>query len=206
MITDISDYFAKGCGRCARFDTADCSTKIWAEGLNALRGLCLDSGLSEHVKWGHPCYMHADRNIAIISAFRSHFRLTFFNAALMKDPAGLLTPGGPNTATAGVMRFDDPRQINQHAITIAAYLKEAMAYASAGIKPPKTTTTRDIPDELTDALDADPELAEAFDALTPGRKNGYYFHIGDAKQSKTRSARIEKLRPRIIAGKGFNER
>ena len=55
-------------------------------------------------------------------------------------------------------------------------------------------------------LTFDPTFAEAFAALTPGRQKGYYLHIGEAKQSKTRIARIEKLQPRIFAGKGYNER
>ena len=38
MITEIEDFFAKGCGRCARFDTPDCSTRLWIDGLVALRG------------------------------------------------------------------------------------------------------------------------------------------------------------------------
>ena len=37
MITDIEDFFTKGCGRCDRFDTADCSTRQWIDGLNALQ-------------------------------------------------------------------------------------------------------------------------------------------------------------------------
>ena len=36
MITEIEDFFAHGCGRCARFDTADCSALIWAGGLSRL--------------------------------------------------------------------------------------------------------------------------------------------------------------------------
>ena len=86
MITRIEDYFARGCGRCARFDTADCDTRHWADGLAELRTLCLGAGLVETVKWGHPCYMHSGRNIAIIGAFRGDFRLSFFEAALLFFP------------------------------------------------------------------------------------------------------------------------
>ena len=64
MITDPGDYFAKGCGRCDRFATPECSTRRWAAGLAALRRICLEAGLTETAKWGHPCYMHAGRNIA----------------------------------------------------------------------------------------------------------------------------------------------
>lgn len=70
MITDIKDYFAKGCGRCERFSTPSCSARRWANGLSDLRRICLEVGLVETVKWGHPCYMHAGRNIAIIGATR----------------------------------------------------------------------------------------------------------------------------------------
>ena len=37
MIADIEDYFTRGCGRCDRFDTPDCSIQQWKEGQNKLR-------------------------------------------------------------------------------------------------------------------------------------------------------------------------
>ena len=94
MITDIEDYFVHGCGRCERFATPDCSTRIWVDGLRDLRRLCRGAGLSESLKWGHPCFLRGDRNIAIIGAFQKDFRLTFFNAALMKDPEMCLKSRG----------------------------------------------------------------------------------------------------------------
>ena len=44
MITAIEDYFTKGCGRCERFATPDCSTQRWGSGLDDLRQICLDQG------------------------------------------------------------------------------------------------------------------------------------------------------------------
>lgn len=206
MITDIEDFFTRGCGRCARFDTPDCSTKRWQQGLADLRRICLAAGLEEHVKWAHPCYMHAGRNIAIIGAFRGDFRLTFFKAALMKDPEGALVKQGPNSQHADMLCFTDKAQPAAMEATIIAYLKEAMGYAEAGIVPEKTVRELDWPDELTEALDSDPELAEAFHTLTPGRQRSYLFNLGQAKQPATRIARIEKFRDKIIAGKGALER
>lgn len=206
MITHPDDYFAKGCGRCDRFDTPACSAMIWAEGQAALRALCLEAGLSEHAKWGHACYMHADRNISIMGAFRDNFRLTFFNAALMKDPEGILEKQGANTQHPDMIRFTGNGQVASQADIIRAYLAEAMGYAAAGTKPPKVEREVPIPDELIDALDADPELAEAFAALTPGRQKSYAFNLNQAKQSATRVARIEKFREKILAGKGAMER
>lgn len=206
MITDIEAYFVKGCGRCPRFDTSDCSANIWSDGLRAIRAICRDVGLTETLKWAHPCYMHADRNIAIIGAFRDDFRLSFFEAALMTDPDGILERQGPNTQHPDMIRFTSAAQVTERTPQIRRYLEEAMRYADAGLRAPKTSRFPDMPEELIAALDADPALAEAFAALTPGRQKGYIFNLNGAKQSKTRLARIEKFRPKIIAGKGLTDR
>lgn len=206
MITDIEEYFSNGCGRCERFATSDCSTRRWSRGLASLRQLCLDAGLVETVKWGHPCYMHGGRNVVILGALRGEFRITFFNAALMKDPDRALEKCGPNTRHAGVIRFTEDSRVAEMQPVIESYLKEAMRYAQQGIKPPKEEYELELPDELSDALDSDPELADAFRALTPGRQRSYVINLGSAKKSATRVARIAKFRDKILAGKGATER
>ncbi len=206
MITDPDDFFTKGCGRCDRFATPDCSTRPWIDGLNSLRRICLDMGLEETVKWAHPCYVHAGRNIAIFGAFRGDFRLSFMNPGLLRDTEGVLEPQGPNSQTPSMIRFTAVGQVGGMEPTIRAYLRQLIDHAEAGTKPPKAEREIDMPDELTEALDADPELAEAFQALTPGRQRSYMFNLNQTKQSATRVARIEKFRERIIAGKGALER
>ena len=206
MITEIEDFFTKGCGRCDRFDTPACSTKQWQQGLDDLRRICRDMGLIETVKWAHPCYMHAGRNIAIIGAFRGDFRLTFFDAALMQDPEAVLERQGPNTTHPDMIRFVGNAQVAAMEPLICAYLAEAMGYAVAGIKPVKVAREMELPDELVDALDSDPELAEAYYGLTPGRQKSYVFALNTTKNPATRVARIEKYRDKIIAGKGALDR
>jgi uncharacterized protein YdeI (YjbR/CyaY-like superfamily) len=206
MISDADDYFTKGCGRCGRFATPDCSTRLWIAGLNDLRRICRGVGLEEAVKWGHPAYMHAGRNIAILGAFRGDFRLSFMNPGLLNDTEGVLEPQGPSSRTPGMMRFTAGGEVGAKEPVIRAYLRQLMDHAEAGTKPPKADHEIDMPDELTEALDADPELAEAFHALTPGRRKSYMFNLNQARQSATRVARIEKFREKIIAGKGAMER
>lgn len=206
MITEIGDYFTKGCGRCPRFDTVDCSASIWASGLAELRRICRAAGLIETVKWGHPCYMHAGRNIALIGALRGDFRLNFFNSGLMRDASGVMEKQGPNTRHADTIRFRDAAEVAAMEPVILSYLREAMGYAEAGITPIKEPTEIDLPDELVDALDADPELAEAFHNLTPGRQKSYVIGLNTAKTSATRLARIAKYRGHILEGKGATER
>lgn len=206
MIDNIEDYFTKGCGRCDRFDTPDCSAALWRDGLLQLRAICQSAGLDEMVKWGQPTYVRNGRNIAIFGAFRNDFRLTFFNGSLMKDPHGILERQGANAKQADMIRFTDVGQVAARKDIILQYLAEAIGYADAGIKPVKVVEELDLPEELIGALDADPELAEAFHALTPGRQKSYILNLNSAKQSATRVTRILKFRDKIIAGKGALER
>lgn len=206
MITDIEEYFAKGCGRCDRFATPDCSTRRWIDGLNKLRSICVSVGLVETVKWAHPCYMHKDRNIAILGAFKGDFRISFFDASLMKDPEGVMEKQGPNTQHPDMIKFVQNSDVEKLEPTIISYLEEAMGYAAAGIKPAPTKQDIELPDELVDAMDSDPELAEAFHKLTPGRKKSYVINLNSAKKPETKISRILKFREKIIQGKGALER
>lgn len=206
MITDIEEFFVNGCGRCERFATNDCSARRWGDGLARLRRICLTTGMTETLKWGHPCYMQHERNIVILGAFRGDFRLSFFNAALMKDPAGVLEKSGPNAQSPDMIRFTDSSQVSKQRTIIESYLAEAIGYAEAGIKPVKSSQTLAIPDELLEALELDLQLAEAFYSLTPGRQKSYVINLNSAKKSETRIKRIAKFRDKILAGKGLMDR
>lgn len=206
MITEIEDYFSRGCGRCERFDTPHCSAKTWQDGLFELRRVCTQLDLTETLKWAHPCYQFTGRNVAIIGAFRGDFRLSFFNAALMKDPNDVLEKQGPNTQYPDMIRFTSAQQVLVLSPVIESYLKEAMSYAEQGLLPPKTVAELELPEELLEVLSADPELNDAFHRLTPGRRKSYALNLMNAKKRETRFARIDKFRQKIIDGKGATER
>jgi uncharacterized protein YdeI (YjbR/CyaY-like superfamily) len=206
VITDVGDYFTKGCGRCPRFATADCSTQVWAPVLASLRELCLEAGLSETVKWGHPCYMHAGRNVAILGALRGEARLSFFHAALLADPEGVLEKPGPNTRHPDTLRITSAARLTAVRGTLQRMLRDAMAHAEAGRTVKRETTTLVLPQELSEALAADAELAAAFAKLTPGRQRSYVINLSGAKKPETRRARVAGFRAKILAGKGALDR
>ena len=70
----------------------------------------------------------------------------------------------------------------------------------------KAARELELPEELSAMLKKNKKLGEAFRALTPGRQRGYVLYFAAAKQSKTRTARIEKCIPAILAGKGMQDR
>jgi uncharacterized protein YdeI (YjbR/CyaY-like superfamily) len=74
------------------------------------------------------------------------------------------------------------------------------------MSPAKEHRELELPPELDAALERDAELNAAFWKLTPGRQRSYVIHLSSAKSSQTRMARIEKLRGKILAGKGALER
>ena len=206
MIVDVEHYFLDGCGRCPRFATDDCSSRKWSDGLKSLRALCRAAGLEESVRWGHPCYRHAGRNVALIGATREDFRLSFMSAALLSDPEHVLQRSGPNTRHPDTLRFTSAEQVTALAPVIAAYLLEAAGHAGAGRRPVKDEGPIDVPDELVQAMDDDPVLAEAFHLLTRGRQRSYVIALSSAKTTATRHARVAKFRDRILMGKGAQER
>lgn len=206
MIVDPNEFFANGCGRCQKFGTNDCVSRKWQAGLSELRRICLAAGLDETAKWGHPCYMYAGRNIVLIGALQRDIRLNFFNAALMKDPEGILVRQGPNTPHPDSIKFESTAEVLALEPVLQGYLDESKAYAAAGIKPKKSAQNIDLPQEMTDVFDDDAELADAFFALTPGRQKSYVIHINSAKLPATKRARIIISRSKILAGKGATER
>ena len=90
--------------------------------------------------------------------------------------------------------------------TIKAYIYEAIEVEKAGLEVEmKKTSEFDMPEEFQLKLDENPELKASFEALTPGRQRGYLLYFSQAKQSKTRTSRIEKYTPHILKGKGLND-
>lgn len=180
----------------------------WKDEMAALRAIVLSAGVEEAVKWGKPCYAApGGGNIAIMQPFKEFLALLFVKGALMRDAAGLLEEQGENTRSAKRMVFRSVAEVEARAATLRAYIAEALALEADGAKV-DFAGTREValPEELVDALDADPALASAWAALTPGRQRSWVIHVSGAKQSATRAARIEKASAKIFAGKGLNDR
>jgi uncharacterized protein YdeI (YjbR/CyaY-like superfamily) len=161
--------------------------------------------LKEERKWGKPCYTVQGKNVVIIQGFKEYCALGFFQGALLKDPKKLLVQ--PGQVRAGrVMKFTSAREIVAKAATIKAYVREAVAAEKAGLKVETKPAVLPVPEELKQMFRREPRFKRAFEALTPGRQRGYLFHFTRAKQSRTRTARIEKAMPAILEGRGLLER
>ena len=178
----------------------------WDAEIAAMRRVLAGVAMKEECKWGKPTYTVDGKNIVIIQGFKEYVALGFFQGALLKDPRKLLVQLGQVHA-GRVMKFTSAKEITAQAATIKAYVREAIAVEKAGLRmKPKKTSDFPVPEELSERFRKDPRFKRAFEALTPGRQRSYLYHFATAKQSATRTARIDKAMPAIFEGRGFLER
>ncbi|MGB6192698.1 MAG: YdeI/OmpD-associated family protein [Terracidiphilus sp.] len=179
----------------------------WQREIDALRAIALNCDLTEETKWGKPCFTAFGKNVAILIPLKESCALSFFQGALLKDPARILQKIGEHTQAARWIKFKSVREITALKSSLKNYLYEAAALAESGKKVKRAgPSTLVLPNELQAMLKADAILKAAFEQLTPGRRKSYALHIAAAQQAKTRQARTEKCIPTILAGRGFNER
>jgi uncharacterized protein YdeI (YjbR/CyaY-like superfamily) len=178
----------------------------WRAEYAALRELCLASGLNEELKWGQACYDLNGGKVVLIHGFKEYCALLFMKGALLKDPERMLIQQTKNVQAARQLRFASLAEIHEQQATIEAYIKDAIAVEKSGATVQMRSVAQfDVPEEFRERMDDDPELAEAFHALTPGRQKAYLLHFAAAKQSTTRSARVEKHAARILKGLGLDD-
>jgi len=178
----------------------------WQEEYKALRNIVLQCDLTEELKWGVPCYSYNKKNVVLIHGFKEYCAILFVKGALLKDPDGILIQQTENVQAARQARFTGVEEIHTLKPILKAYIEEAIENENAGLKVVlKKATEYAIADEFQVRLEDDPELDEAFYALTPGRQRAYLLFFSAPKQSQTRAARIEKSIPQIMAGKGLND-
>jgi len=101
--------------------------KQWRAELTALREIFLETGLTEELKWGHPCYTLDGKNIALLHGFKEYCAVLFNKGALLKDPKGVLVQQTKNVQSARQLRFTDLAEVKKLAKTVKYDPKKAKA-------------------------------------------------------------------------------
>ena len=181
--------------------------KKWQKETDKLRAIALNCDLTEELKWSKSCFTFQKKNVAIIIPLKESCAFSFFKGALLKDPKHILEKVGEHTQAGRWIKFTSIKEITALESTLTKYLYEAIELEESGKKVKlKKPSEFPVPDELQALLDKDPTLSAAFEALTPGRRKSYSFHISAAKQSATRATRAQRCIPLILSGRGFLER
>jgi uncharacterized protein YdeI (YjbR/CyaY-like superfamily) len=178
----------------------------WQKEADQLRAIATDCGLTEEIKWGKPCFTYRDKNVAIVIPLKETCAFSFIKGALLKDPKHVLQKIGEHTQSGRWIKFTSVKEITALQSTLKSYILEAIKVEESGKKVArKKESEYVVPAELQALLDSTPKVRAAFEALTPGRRRSYMFHVSSAKQEKTRVARAQKCAPLILSGRGFNE-
>ena len=180
------------------------SSESWRESLLLLRQLMQQLPLEEQFKWRTPTYAYQGQNLFMIADAGSYCALSFLKGSLLRDSDSLLETPGEYSRAVRLIKLESSEHIRKIQHLLKQYLQEAIELEKSGAKVDfEKDRELPYPDELVEKMDGDPQFAEAFLALTPGRQRGYIMHFSKAKQAKTRVARIEKFYPRILQGKGM---
>ncbi len=178
----------------------------WQDEIAKLRNIALDCGLTEELKWGCPCYTLNKSNIVLIHTFKEYCALLFFKGALLNDTHNILIQQTENVQAARQARFTNSLEITELEPVVKAYIFEAIEVEKAGLTVElKKTREYPVSQEFQTKLDTIPALKTAFEALTPGRQRAYLLYFSQAKQAKTREARVEKYISQIMNGKGLED-
>jgi uncharacterized protein YdeI (YjbR/CyaY-like superfamily) len=189
-----------------RVDVAISQLTKWQAETKVLRKIALETGLTEELKWGQPCYTLDGKNVFLIHSFKNYFAILFMKGVLMNDPKKILVQATENVQSARQIRFTTLAEVKTSAAVIKKYLNEAIAVEESGAQVPmKKAADFEIPAEILKMLKKTTGLLPAFKKLTPGRQRAYILHFTSAKQEATRISRIEKVTPKILAGKGLND-
>lgn len=180
-------------------------SELWATELDALKSIINTTGLVETTKWGGPVYTFNGKNVLGIGGFKNYFTIWFFKGVFLKDEARVLVNANEeNTKSLRQWRFKSINEIDEK--QVLKYINEAIAVEKAGLGIKPQGREIPVPEVLQQELDNNPELKAAFEAFTPFKQKEFNEYVGEAKQEKTKIARLEKIKPMILEGRGLNDK
>lgn len=178
----------------------------WPDEVGRLREVVASTGLEETIKWGAPCYTHGGKNVVGLGSFRQYFGLWFYQGVQLDDAANVLINAQEGkTVALRQWRMTSMRDIRP--TLIRRYVAAAVRVVDEGreIKPARGAPVS-IPVELEAALAGNDTAAKRFSALRTGQRREYAEYIATAKRQDTKTRRIDRILPMIIAGAGLNDR
>ena len=179
----------------------------FSELLKELRRIIKNHPFEETLKWGIPTYVYDKKNLVGVGAFKHHVGLWFFQGALLKDNKQILhNAQDGKTKAMRQIHFKSIEEVEESVLN--SYLQETITNQKQGLslKIKRSKGKVIITPELESYLKEHSEMKEAFFKLTEGKQREYIAYISDAKREKTKSDRLDKIRPLVIKGEGLNDK
>jgi uncharacterized protein YdeI (YjbR/CyaY-like superfamily) len=151
---------------------------------------------TETIKWSMPFFEVSGGLLCNMAGFKQHCSLGFWNAPLLKDPAGVLHVKDKN-AMGHLDRITSLKDLPADKILIALFKEGAklneqgVKKPSAAAKPPKAALPE--PAGLTAALKKNKKARTTFEAFPPSHRREYIEWITEAKTDATRDRHDHRM-------------
>lgn len=179
----------------------------WSEELEFLKSIIAKTELVETTKWGGIVYVLDNKNVIGIGGFKNYFTIWFFNGVFLKDEKKVLVNAQEGvTKLLRQWRFTSKDDIDE--VLVLDYIHEAIENEKQGkiIKTVKVGVTIEMPEIFQKELDADSNLAEAFQKFSQYKQKEFLEYLVEAKREETKRSRIEKIKPMIFENIGLNDK
>jgi uncharacterized protein YdeI (YjbR/CyaY-like superfamily) len=166
---------------------------------------CTD--VTETIKWGMPSFEYKGPFIGF-AAFKKHFALGFWKAALMKD-SKILTGKDAKGSMGNLGRIESIEDLPKDTVLVK-WIKEAMKLNDDGVKfvraekPKHERKEYTMPDYFQKELNKNKKAKQAFDGFSPSHKREYLEWIIEAKSEGTRNKRMATAIEWLTEGKSRN--
>jgi uncharacterized protein YdeI (YjbR/CyaY-like superfamily) len=177
---------------------------LWETELEVIKDIISKTELVETTKWGGIVYTFNKRNVIGLGGFKDYFTIWFHNGVFLKDELKLLINAQEGvTKSLRQWRFTSKDEINEK--LILAYIAEAIENEKQGkiSKPQKKEPI--VSSFFENELKLNPDLKSAFEIFKPYKQKEFIEYIETAKQEKTKSSRMEKIKPMIMQNIGLND-
>lgn len=177
---------------------------IWEAEIELLKDIISKTELEETTKCGGIVYTFNKRNVVGLGGFKDYFTIWFHNGVFLKDKLNLLINAQEGvTKILRQWRFTSKDEINEKIILV--YIAEAIENEKQGkiSKPQKKESIVSV--FFDNALKKNSDLNSAFEKFKPYKQKEFIEYIQSAKQEKTKSSRMEKIRPMIMENIGLND-
>lgn len=154
----------------------------------------------EAVKWGAPSFVYQGKILAVMAAFKQHVAFNLWHGAkVVADDAKAAEGMGQFGRLESIKDLPGKREMT-------GYIRKAMKLIEAGetkggTKNAKPKPPVEPPQDLLDALAANPRARATFEAFTPGKKRDYVDWIVEAKREDTRKRRLAQAVEWMAEGK-----
>ena len=205
LITDIIDYNVSKL-KDKKAPNWSAYNDQWTDAEEFMQQLIVKTNLDKAIKWGMEVYTFNNKNVLGWGGFKNFFSLWFYNGVFLSDPENVLVNASDGkTKSMRQWRFTNVDDMDEK--KILAYINESIQTIKDGNEIKPDVFEEKKPEGIfKDFLEKNTDVKKAFEKLTKGKQKEYVVYIDEAKQEKTKTARLEKIKELILQNKGLNDK